>query len=76
MSKYKQKLSVRYDRRSDVLYLGAKRGIEEEFVEIAPGVSLELDEKGKAIGIEILNASKILKPISRSVRKSEPVLAK
>ena len=34
--------------------------VEEEHEEIAPGVSLELDEKGRLLGVEILHASKVL----------------
>lgn len=51
---------VNYDLRADVLYIVAKKGKEEEFVEIAPGINAELDENGKVIGIEILNASSFL----------------
>lgn len=54
---------VNYDSKSDVLYIVARKGKEEEFVEIAPGINIELDEKGEVIGIEILNASSFLKPI-------------
>ena len=67
----KEKQAVHYDRRSDVLYFGIKKGIEEEFVEIAPGVNVELDENGQVIGVEVLNASRILKPVfSSSARQS------
>ena len=59
------KQSVHYDRQSDVLYLGVQKGLEEEFVEIAPGVNVELDENGKVIGVEVLNASKILKKVAK-----------
>ena len=59
------KQSVHYDRQSDVLYLGVQNGLEEEFVEIAPGVNVELDENGKVIGVEVLNASKILKKVAK-----------
>lgn len=48
---------VRYDSKSDTLYIVAGRGMEEEFVEVAPGVNVELDAKGDVIGIEILKAS-------------------
>ena len=58
----KQKM-VHYDKESDVLYFGVQSGIEEEFVEIAPGVAVELDEKKKVIGIEVLNASKMLRSV-------------
>ena len=41
----------------------------EEFVEIAPGINVELDDRGQVIGIEILNASKCLKPIAKPLYK-------
>ena len=60
---------VNYDSKSDVLYIVAKKGKEEEFVEIAPGLNAELDDKGEVIGIEILNASSFLKPIAKPLYK-------
>jgi uncharacterized protein YuzE len=63
----KQKQIVHYDAKSDVLYFGAQHGIEEEYSEVAPGVGIELDKKGNIIGIEILNASKVMRPVSRSL---------
>ena len=60
-----KKSLINYDSKSDILYIVAKKGLEEEFVEIAPGVNVELDEKGEVIGIEILNASKFFKPIAK-----------
>lgn len=56
---------VNYDSKSDMLYIVAKKGKEEEFIEIAPGINVELDEKGEVIGIEILNASSFLKPVAK-----------
>jgi uncharacterized protein YuzE len=56
---------VNYDSKSDVLYIVTREGKEEEFVEIAPGINIELDEEGRVIGIEILNASEFLKPVAR-----------
>ena len=67
----KKKPLVRYDNKADALYIVAKQGLEEEFVEVAPGVNVELNEQGDVIGIEILNASKILRPVYRSVSKLE-----
>lgn len=71
----KNKNIVNYDAREDVLYLGVKSGVEEEFAEIAPGISVELDQRGNVIGVEILNASKILKPVMKPLQKqiSAPV---
>jgi uncharacterized protein YuzE len=61
----KQKM-VQYDKKNDVLYFGVRSGDEEEFVELAPGVAVELDKKKGVIGIEVLNASKILGPLLKT----------
>jgi uncharacterized protein YuzE len=68
MKKLNSKKIINYDSKSDVLYIGLKKGVEEEFVEISPGINVELDPQGEVIGIEILNASKILKPLIKSFR--------
>ena len=47
---------VLYDEEQDVLYFG-KEGQEEESVELAPGVNVELDKSGQVIGLEIFNAA-------------------
>ena len=65
----KRKAIINYDSQADVLYIAAKKGAEEEFVEIAPGINVELDDKGRVIGIEILNASKCLKSIAKPLYK-------
>ncbi len=73
---------VHYDAKSDVLYLGAKKGLEEEYVEVAPGIGIELDDRGKVIGVEILNASRVMKPVAKRlfptvgrISRREPSLA-
>lgn len=58
MKKAKEK--VYYDKKTDVLWLMVKPGPEDKHQEIAPGISVELDKNGQLLGIEILNASKIL----------------
>lgn len=68
MKNYKRKLNiVRYDRENDVLYFGIRGGAEEEYVEVAPGINVELDRKRQVIGIEVLNASKVLRPVAKSL---------
>lgn len=52
-----------YDSDSDVVYIGPRPGEEAEYREVLPGVNVELDEDGAVIGIEILNASKFLRPL-------------
>jgi len=64
-----KKAVINYDPKSDVLYIVTKKGKEEEFIEIAPGINVELDERGQVVGIEILNASKFLKPIAKPLYK-------
>jgi len=61
---------INYDYESDVLYIVAKKGMEEEFIEVAPGINVELDDRGQVIGIEILNTSKCLKPIAKPLYKN------
>lgn len=61
MKKVKQtKQKIHYDKKTDVLWLMVKSGLEEEHHEITPGISLELGRNGELLGIEILNASKVL----------------
>ncbi len=58
----KQEFKSFYDKQEDILYI-AREGDEKEFVEIHPGVNLELDRDAQVIGIEILHASKVLRDI-------------
>lgn len=69
MKNSKSKKIVNYDPESDVLYLCVKKGIEEEFVEISPGINVELNSEGQVIGIEILNASRVLKPVVKPLQR-------
>ena len=59
---------VFYDEKEDILYL-AKKGQEEEVIEVAPGINLELDKGGKLIGVELLNASALLKDVIKPMEK-------
>lgn len=59
---------VFYDEEEDILYLG-KPGREEEVIELAPGVNIELNKSGKLIGIEIFKASELLKDTLKPMGK-------
>jgi len=65
----KNESMINYDPSTDALYVVTREGEEEEFVEISPGINVELDAEGRVIGIEILNASKafgsIIEPLYR-----------
>ena len=55
-------MKIEYDKEVDALYIRlveTKVARTDEFVE---GINLDFDEKGKLIGIEILNATEIYKP--------------
>lgn len=56
----KAKSKIFYDKKTDVLWLMVKSGPEEEHKEVAPGVSVELGKNGELLGVEILDASKVL----------------
>ena len=64
----KRSFKVFYDQSTDVLYL-VKPGIEEEVLEIHPGINLELDEQAGVIGIESMKASEVLRPAVQSLQK-------
>ena len=59
---------VSYDDKEDILYL-AREGEEEEVVELSPGVNVELDSSGELIGIELFNASSLLKDVIKPLEK-------
>ncbi len=63
IKRIKKKPKVNYDLGGDTLYIFVKDGAEEEFVEVADGVLVELNTSKEIIGIEILHASKILEPL-------------
>lgn len=54
---------IQYDRQSDTLSIVTRRGVEEQFIEVAPGVNVELGTKGQVLGIEILRASRVLRSV-------------
>jgi uncharacterized protein YuzE len=60
-----------YDPKADVFYIGVKQGSEEEFIEIAPGINIEMDNRKQVIGIEILNASKVFKQVYTKSNKAK-----
>jgi uncharacterized protein YuzE len=59
---------VFYDEKEDILYL-AKEGQEKEVIELAPGINVELDNGGQLIGVELLNASALLKDVIKPMEK-------
>lgn len=73
MKEKKRAPLVKYDPSSDVLYIATRRGVEEEFAEVAPGANVELDAKGNVLGVEILRASHTLKGFIKSLGRKHDV---
>ena len=55
-------------KKQDVLYL-AREGQEEEVVELAPGVNVELDSSGNLIGVEVFKASSLFRNVIKLMER-------
>ena len=52
---------MRYFEQEDIIHLVIKSGKEARSVEMSPNITVEMDEKGDMIGIEIQNASRFIR---------------
>jgi len=50
-----------YFDKEDILYLKISGGEESGSIELSPNITVELNDKGEMIGIEILNASDFIR---------------
>jgi len=64
---------IQYSQISDVLYFlfDKEASIGNRTEEATPGINLDYDETGKLIGVEVLNASLVLKEF---IRKSHSAI--
>jgi uncharacterized protein YuzE len=62
---------VLYDDESDILYVVVAEGEEEGFIELVPNINLEIGENGKIIGIEIINAKKLMEKKAQKILKQQ-----
>ncbi len=53
-------MKIQYDPQADALYIELRDEEIEESDEVATGIILDYDKDGQAVGIEILDASRIL----------------
>lgn len=53
-------MKIEYDREADALYIRFKETYVNDNIDIEEGVTVDLDEKGHILGIEILDATKKL----------------
>ncbi len=61
-------MKVHYDSQTDILYL-AKEGVEEDVIELYPGINLEIDKDGQLIGLELIDASKLFKDVIKPLEE-------
>jgi len=68
----KNKVKAWYDKTTDIFYMLFKEGPSHEIMEADPDVHLELDEKGRIIGIEIWNAQKsgLIRQVAKAIAKT------
>jgi len=55
-------MKIQYDREADALYIQLRRAKPHHNVEVpeARGISIDVDREGRIVGIEVLDASKLL----------------
>ncbi len=53
-------MRIRYDYKVDALYIRLREGDIEDSDEVSKGVVMDYDEAGVLMGIEILDASRVL----------------
>ena len=55
-------LHVTYDPEADALYLDFRGHVAVDNIDLAPGVTADIDRRGRVLGIEVLHASRHLRP--------------
>ena len=67
---------VEYDKRADAMYIWLRKAKYDVSEELAENVVLDLDRKGRIIGIEVLDASKNLgKELVTRILSTEKIVA-
>ncbi len=66
-------MRLKVDRENDTLYFRLDDTAIVESEEVQPGVILDFDEKGRLVGVEILEVSTRLKPENLRVLQFETV---
>ncbi|MCX5973335.1 MAG: DUF2283 domain-containing protein [Coprothermobacterota bacterium] len=51
-------MKLKVDHQADALHLSLSEETARESEEVSPGIIVDFDEKGQAVGIEILHLSK------------------
>jgi len=69
-------IRVEYDSKTDAMYIWLRKAKYEISEELAENVILDLDKRGRIIGIEILDATKNLgKELVNKILNTEKIVA-
>jgi len=55
-------VKIEYDPEADALYIQIREAHPDDNIDIEEGVTVDVDEDGHIVGVEILDASKRLSP--------------
>ena len=55
-------MKIEYDPEADALYIQVREAHPNDNIDIEEGVTVDVDEHGHIVGLEILDASKRLSP--------------
>ena len=53
-------MKIEYDKEADALYIQLREAYIDDNIDVEEGITIDLDEKRHIVGIEILDATKIL----------------
>ncbi|MBE3588289.1 MAG: DUF2283 domain-containing protein [Thermoanaerobacteraceae bacterium] len=54
-------MKIEYDPEVDALYLELREGIPTDSIDLEEGITVDLDDNGHVIGLEVLDASEKLR---------------
>jgi len=71
-------MKIKYSKDSDILIITLKEGTPKDSIDLKEGIILHLDEKGRPLELEILDASQSVQleeiSFSTSITSSEKVV--
>ncbi len=71
-----EELKVSYDRVADALYIRLRESNVSDSIELDGGIIVDLDERGKIVGLEIINFSKSGVDLDKIIREGVESVAK
>ena len=70
-------MKATYDKEADAMYIRVKSGKVHKTLEVSDAVNIDVDKKGRALGVEILYISSQMPraSITKTIRTGIPVSA-